>query len=891
MKIKIKNRIFEEILDKVCDCVIIIDEACKIVFWSKRCEELFEYKLEQIIGIDINRILSFPEDIECSDKVFDILINSEKSKSIGKNFYVICHGKDGKKIKATFSLYQINIEKEKYYVAKLRKSEDLVITHTGLEPLVDKILDLIPLPIFVKDKNLKYTYVNKAFEDFTGISKKDAIGKTVFELYPHEIAKVYNEQDLMILEKTEKQIYSFKMITKDGSLREVEFHKASFSDSEGKVSGILGIYFDIQERNDLIRRLESEKQKTEKAYQVMSRFLSMMGHELLTPLSNILGYTNLLLLSSDLKEVYIDYLKNIKNMCESLMSIITDLLEISKLENYTLKLNPEETNLPELIFDVVDHLKYECYLKGLEFYLYISPILPEKVIVDKLRLKQILINLISNAIKYTEKGFIEFGIICDRTNMPPNKAKVQFNVSDTGIGISEDKIDKIFLPFYRVEENLTERKFGVGLGLFLTKRLLQLMGSDIKVKSKLGKGSKFSFELIFDIVEDTSEQNFEKLLGKKALLIFELDKRFVSMMNYLLYWGVEAIIPSNERDFLELINKYEHFDFLILDSDIKSIEIDKFFDIIIDFKNRGKINKVVVIYKPIENIQQIVDRFFKIADTYLQKPINTRRLMKALEERESEVRGIKETDIILSYEPFKILVVDDLETNRKLLKYLIQKTLPNAEIFESENGETAIILHKNINPHITFMDIQMPKMDGYETTRLIKKSNEKAIIVALSAHTNGEEKKKAISEGFNFFLSKPIKLSDLRHIVKEVLSNKIEEKTEQISRIDYKMFEENQLSREFVSNLLRLSIETLPFYIEEIKNHYINGDFERLKKAAHKLKGSSYSSGLIMVGKIADLINKQKEFNKEHLRSLIENLITEWKETEKEIREFLNLSI
>lgn len=884
------NRIFEEIFKKNCDCIVVIDEDGKVVLWNEACKDLLGYTSEEVLGKDVHRLLCSNEDYDRAKKALENFKKTGDSPLSGKILHVSGYTKSGRRIKIIMSLSRINLETKTYFAGILRKTDYLMTIPTDSTISIDELLDVIPVPIFIKDRNLRYIHVNSAFEEFTGIKRIDAKGKTVFELYPPELAKVYNVQDLKILDRPEKQIYSFKMIKKDGSTREVEFHKASFTDKSGKVAGILGAYIDVQERNELMRKLIYEKEKAEDALQAKSRFISYMSHELRTPLSNIIGYTNLLLTSEGINQTQEESLRNIKNMAESLMSILTDLLELSKLESHTLKIKPEETNLPELIFDVVDNLKFECYLKGLEFYLHISPILPERVIVDRLRLKQILINLVSNAIKYTKRGFVELSIVCDKTNMPPNKTKVRFTVADSGVGIGEEEIKKIFEPFYRVEDKMTKQKFGTGIGLYLSKKLLQLMGSDIHVISTPRKGSKFYFDLIFEIVEDSSEENFERYKDKRVLLIVDLDKRFVSLMNYLIYWGMEFTIPSKERDFIEIMESNQKFDFLILDNDVKYINIDRVIDRIIDSKKAEKIENVVIIIKPTENIEQIHSKFSSLADIYLQKPINPRRLISALDRNYSDRKQEKMLESpYLSLEPLKILIVDDIETNRRIIKYLLQKVLPKAEIFETDNGESAVIIQRSSKPDVIFMDIQMPRMDGYEAAEIIKKENSKSIIVGLSAFTGQEERQKALRAGFDFYLVKPLTLRDLRKVFTNLPTTETKPKADEIGRIDFHYFEENQLDSDFIKNILKLSLDTIPYYVEEIKNSFINRDFEKLKKAAHKLKGSSYSAGLTSIAKIAEMINRAENFDQNSLQNKIDLLVKEWHETEKEIRDYLDL--
>lgn len=896
------NNFYIKILESSIDPIVVINRNGEVVFWNNAAENLFGYKKEEIMGKEVHLLLCIHSDYIKAKKAFEKFKEAVISSLDKKTVEVKGIDKQGRVLELEISISSFKYRGETYFTGIIRLKKNAKISLKYSETVIEQILETIPVPIFIKDDQLKYTYVNKAFEEFTGISKAQAKGKTVFELYPFDLANIYNKQDLKILDKPQNQVYSFKVKNIKGELREVEFHKSSFADESGKVIGILGVYFDIQEKNELLRELESKKLKLEEALAAKTRFLSYMGHELRTPLNNIIGFASILK-NTSLSSQQREYLENIIIASHNLLNILSNILELSKLEFKDFQINPKKTNLPNLILSVVDMVKFECYLKGLEFHLFISPLLPEQGIVDDLRLRQVLLNLLSNAIKYTSKGYVELSAVCEKLPIHPNKTKVTFTVNDTGRGMSEEDIKVIFEPFKRAER--TKDLKGTGLGLPITKKILELMGSEIKVKSELGKGSTFNFTLYLEVVSDTSEQYFGIFSGKNILLILNLDKRFITLMNYLLYWGFEPIITSTQEEISLLISENKKFDFLIIDRDLTFMDLSTVLSLIEKLKKEGKLSYAIMLFKPVEEVENILKITGNIIDTFMQKPINPLRLLdlfkKPLQPEEHEKSEITTRYSKLS-KKLKILIVDDVQTNIKLLRHLLNQKISGLDIIEARDGEEAILLYENQSPDIIFMDLQMPIMNGFEALNIIRKkekTKEKIPIpiIALTANYEEEEKKRALIEGFNDYLTKPIILSELESILEKYLfSGSITEDLvkkdihEDKMRIDYDYFRQNSLDREFISNLFQLSLKTIPQYIEELRLNYKEGDLENLKKSAHKLKGAASSAGFKRLTHLAEYINKAdlSNMSKEELEGKIKEIDEEWDLLKEEIRGYLD---
>lgn len=352
------------------------------------------------------------------------------------------------------------------------------------------LIETIPTPLFYKNLDGIYTGCNIAFQEFLGLTKEDIIGKTVYDMVPKEIADKYYHKDLELLKTSGRQKYEFKFKGRNGEIREVIFDKATFSDTSDSVAGLIGVITDITDLKKIENELKKAKEAAETANKVKSDFLANMSHEIRTPMNSILGFIGLTIEDSTLPKTHYNHLVTAYNSARMLLELINDILDVSKLEVGKLILEERPFDLRNLIEDTFETMDMKVKEKGLEIGINYHPDLSDTYIGDPFRLRQVINNLVYNAIKFTEKGQIILSI-----SPSDEKDMLYFSLADTGIGIPPGRLQQIFEPFTQADSSTSRRFGGTGLGTTISRQLVELMGGRIWAESEEGKGSIFHFNI------------------------------------------------------------------------------------------------------------------------------------------------------------------------------------------------------------------------------------------------------------------------------------------------------------------------------------------------------------------------------------------------------------
>ncbi len=542
---------------------------------------------------------------------------------------------------------------------------------------------------------------------------------------------------------------------------------------------------DITERKRIEEEIQRSYQELEKAIQraeaasmAKSEFLANMSHEIRTPLNAIIGMTELafdMAFSSEQRE----YLNVVLSNSESLLALINDILDVSKIEAGKMEIEEITFDLKELMESVIDVLSVRARIKGIELLLYIEPGIPSIVIGDSTRIRQILVNLIGNAIKFTDEGEVAVKVEKDRILTTDNRQQTEkrvglhFMVSDTGIGISKEHIERIFDKFSQADTSTTRRYGGTGLGLTISKSLVEMMGGKIWVESELGKGSTFHFTLDLRYEEERRrekrEYSYPDFKDISVLVVDDSSTNRFILNKTLSAWGFNVEEAGGGKDAISILNKDpERFDILMLDHQMP--EMDGM-EVIRTIRGHARFqNLKIIILSSWGDISAHFKEEFDIAETLI-KPIKQSKLFNALlkvlrigrfEELFTEETAT--TEVISARTSLKILLVEDNPDNQNLTRRLLEKVGYGVDI--AQNGKEAVEAVKKYHYDLILMDIQMPLMDGFEATSHIRalekgRGDDRIPIIALTAHAMKGYREKCFEHDMDDYITKPIKRNKL----------------------------------------------------------------------------------------------------------------------------------
>ena len=756
--------------------IIIIDAQKKIKGVNKKAMQIFQTDSDtDFLGRNYTDIIFKPEDQKkLSDKTDTI--------SMSKTIDIVTF--KGEKLTVLLNSSPIEMDNEIMLlqsfmdISKLKQTEKkLELSAKTWQNTFDAMRDMI----IVMDTKMNIISYNKAMlENYPEITKT--------QLKCHDLIHGCNTVSstcigLKTIKTGEPQQDEIKSThLKNGW---IDIRTFPVKDKNGKVVQLIHTFRDITAIKNYQNEIIAAKNAAEKASKAKSLFLSMMSHEIRTPLNGVIGMTELLA-ESELNEEQRDFVRTIQVSGDALMSVINDILDYSKIESGKLELEHKVFELAKVLEDTVDLMLVNAVSKNIDLLYNITNDTPPFLAGDITRLRQIVINLVGNAIKFTKKGEIYIEVkpyenITDKK--VGDEIKLLFCIKDTGIGISKEGMAKLFKDFSQVDSSTTRKYGGTGLGLAISKKLVNMMGGDIWVESEYKKGTSFFFTISTTIAKkqnrDYLRNNIQELQNRKILIVDDnsTNRKILKMQTEK--WGLNPYLSPSADDALKILKDTPTIKIAIIDMHMPEKDGYTLAQEIRKIQNKP----MVLIMLSSMGYACQKDDTIKIFDAYLNKPAKQSALystllncVKKLEEnniksnveKNNNKQTITKTQTIKKDNNLKILIAEDNLINRKLAAKMFENLGYNTNF--AKNGKQALEEITNKNFNIIFMDCQMPVMDGYTATKLIRQlpNDKKNIpIIAMTANAMEGDREICINAGMNDYISKPIKKIALKSMIEK----------------------------------------------------------------------------------------------------------------------------
>jgi len=637
---------------------------------------------------------------------------------------------------------------------------------------------------YVFDRDGRFVYVNQPLLDLWGITLQEAEGKTFFDLkYPDALAALLTRQVQEVFEHTTRLSGETPYTSPTGVHGDYEYIFSPVFEADGAVESVVGITRDITARKHEARTLGMAKDAAEAANRAKSQFLANMSHEIRTPMNGVIGMTDLVL-DTDLTVEQRENLGIVKSSAEALLTVINDILDFSRIEAGKLELDPIDFSPRDAIGDTANALAWKAHQNGLELIVDVDADIPHTLRGDPGRLRQILINLLGNAIKFTPHGEVVLRVVGEAATRP--EIILHFAVSDTGIGIAPDRQQRVFEAFTQADGSTTRAYGGTGLGLTISSKLVQLMGGRVWVESEAGKGSTFHFTARFAAAHAPVSVPVPDAIDLQDLPVLVVDDNATNrrlLEEMLLGWRMVPTLAVSALDALATLRAAQQSGqpFPLVLTDFQMPDADGF-TLTATIKNDPTIARATIVMLTSAGLpgDAVRCRESGVA-AYLAKPIRRSDLRSAIltamrvQTAEQLQPALVTRHSLREARPTgRILLVEDNRVNQLVARRLLEKR--GHVVVVADNGQEALAILEEAafaGFGCVLMDVQMPEMDGFECTSLIRerepRTRSRIPIVAMTAHAMEGDSARCLAAGMDAYMSKPIQPDVLFEIVERHL--------------------------------------------------------------------------------------------------------------------------
>ncbi|MDH5638596.1 MAG: response regulator [Nitrospinota bacterium] len=721
----------------------------------------------------------------------------------------------------------------------------------------DSLVASLPGLFYLVDENEIFVRWNKNFEQVTGYSSDELSTMRAIDVISEEHREVVDEKLRQVLREGHAQMETF-IQTRNGERIPYLFN--GFNIRWEDKPYIIGVGVDMTERKLMEDQLRRSKEQADEASMAKSEFLANMSHELRTPLNGILGLSSLIMNTDIPPELY-DKMKLIKYSGETLLYLVNDILDLSRIEARKMEIDEIRFSLRELVEGAASQQAMSAHEKGLEFIVMIDSDIPEYLMGDPNRLRQVIVNLVSNAIKFTETGEVVLGASLEWAR--EDRVMIHFSVRDTGIGIPREKREKIFQRFTQADPSTTRKYGGAGLGTSISYELVDLMGGKIWLESEVDKGSVFHFTanlMVAEPVQPSEKMAPHSIKNLKTLIVDDNATNRMVIMGMASSWGINAIaVNSGEEALAALLSaaeKGEPFDLLLLDYHMP--EIDGFETVARIKRNTQLDNMRIILLSSVSGSVAARGKAMGI-NGFLYKPVRQSDLYNKIGAvmnygagPVTKEQSIPQPATADGARRLSILVVEDNHINLELLVSAVEHM--GHDSYVALNGEEAVLMWESGSYDLIFMDVQMPVMSGFDATKAIRAKGGKIPIIAMTASAMKGDREKCLAAGMDDYMSKPIdldmlsqkvgRISGVTHVfMKEELFPPLNvgvgDQVCDLTSLRQIMYNDE----EKINGLLGKFIQITEKNLLEMEKALARGDRQTAQIKAHGIKGSSLQLG------------------------------------------------
>jgi PAS domain S-box-containing protein len=777
----IENERVNKILNAAPTCMMIVNQDDIIETVNETGCQMLGYSREEILGQSFTLIVPESRNIEHADWIKEywkdpsihnselearsLTIQAKEHVFYAESIYTPVEFKNG--LCVVIMLRDITKENDaKQALIDAKEIADQAVLRT------EKLMEAAPVPIIVINRQHGIMLCNKATCHLFGYEKEQLINQDLsiiipqYRLEDHK-RELQNYIDGKVTAGTGRS--SHTVITRSKEMLDVE-SDISPIEIAGEELFIIGIR-DVTKEKEANEALIEAKKISDDASKAKSDFLANMSHEIRTPMNAIIGMSHLAL-GYNLELKPRNYIKKVHRAADSLLGIINDILDFSKIEAGKLELEVIPFHLEDVMNDFANVIGLKTHEKGLELLFNISPNVPLNLLGDPLRINQILTNVGTNAAKFTEAGEIVISVSAEQKC--DGRILLSFSVKDTGIGMTPEQQSKLFQSFQQVDTSTTRKYGGTGLGLTICQKLVSLMDGEISVESEAGKGSNFIFSIWLDLPENAEESKFtdeqtQLLVGKRVLLVDDNPSALDVLSSIMESFGCIVKTANNGLEAISIAKEEAEYDFAIVDWKMPGLDGIETYEQLTKTRVSHAKHFMMVTAHGKDDISEKVKQQKNIKiDSFLSKPVTASavfdEMMRLMGQNYIKTtRQVQRSDELRHHQRAlagaKILLVEDNDLNQELAMELLRQANIHVEL--AENGEEAVAKATNNTYDGILMDLQMPVMDGYTATGIIRKEQAKLPIIAMTANAMAGDKEKVIAAGMNDHIAKPINVTDM----------------------------------------------------------------------------------------------------------------------------------